>query len=72
MPAVTRKGDADLVHCSVPYRDEASPDVTANGIRVSRQGDHNTPHVLPGSPCPGHYQRQPNGNGQRPGDWSCR
>ena len=39
MPAVTRIGDADDIHCSVPTRAEGSPDVFANGIAVSRQGD---------------------------------
>ena len=54
MPAVTRIGDADTVHCSVPYRDEGSPDVFVNGIAVSRQGDNNDSHLLPGDPCPSH------------------
>lgn len=54
MPAVTRKGDADIVHCSVPYRLAHSPDVYCNGIAVSRQGDVNTGHLVPGSPCPTH------------------
>lgn len=31
-----------------------SPTVNANGIPISRQGDVNTPHLLPGSPCPAH------------------
>jgi uncharacterized Zn-binding protein involved in type VI secretion len=33
-----------------------SSDVFANGIGVSRQGDHNTGHLLPPNipPCPGH------------------
>ena len=54
MPAVTRIGDADTVHCSVPYRDKGSPDVFVNGIAVSRQGDNNDSHLLPGAPCPSH------------------
>lgn len=54
MPAVTRKGDADVTHCSTPYRLEHSPDVYVNGIPVSRQGDVNTGHLLPGAPCPSH------------------
>tara|TARA_R110000824_G_scaffold67996_2_gene176127 strand:+ start:479 stop:769 length:291 start_codon:yes stop_codon:yes gene_type:complete len=45
MPAVTRIGDADDIHCSVPTRAEGSPDVFANGIAVSRQGDKNTVHM---------------------------
>jgi uncharacterized Zn-binding protein involved in type VI secretion len=54
MPAVTRKGDADVDHCSGMTRDGCSPDVFVNGIAVSRQGDANTSHLLPGSPCPDH------------------
>lgn len=54
MPAVTRKGDADVSHCSVPNRLGASPNVFANNIPVSRQTDVNTSHLLPGAPCPSH------------------
>lgn len=54
MPAVTRKGDADVPHCSGMVRDQHSPNVYANNIPVSRQGDNNTGHLLPGDPCPGH------------------
>jgi uncharacterized Zn-binding protein involved in type VI secretion len=54
MPAVTRIGDLDLVHCSVPSRAQGSPNVFVNGIALSRQGDLNTPHLRPGSPCPVH------------------
>jgi uncharacterized Zn-binding protein involved in type VI secretion len=54
MPAATRIGDADLVHCSVPDRAQGSPNVFVNGIAWSRQGDLNTSHLLPGSPCPSH------------------
>ena len=54
MPAVTRIGDADIPHCSGMTRAQGSPDVTVNGIPVSRQGDNNTGHLLPGSPCPVH------------------
>ena len=52
--AVTREGDADVVHCSRPNRLQHSPDVFVNNIGVSRQGDLNTVHVLPGLPCPSH------------------
>ena len=31
-----------------------STTVFVNGIGVSRQGDNNTTHLLPGSPCPSH------------------
>lgn len=54
MPAVTRIGDADVAHCSGMVRAAGSGDVFANGIGISRVGDNNTGHVLPGSPCPGH------------------
>lgn len=54
MPAVTRIGDLDIVHCSLPIRATGSTDVFVNGRPVSRQGDINTPHLLPGSPCPAH------------------
>lgn len=54
MPAVTRRGDADVPHCSGMVRQAHSPNVYANGIPISRQGDVNTGHLLPGSPCPSH------------------
>ena len=54
MPAVTRVGDADVPHCSAMSRAEGSPDVFCNGRPVSRQGDLNTPHLLPPAPCPSH------------------
>ena len=56
MPAITRKGDADVTHCSTPFREDASEKVFDNNIGVSRQGDKNTVHVLPGLPCPSHQQ----------------
>ena len=56
MPAVTRIGDADVVHCSRPNRLQGSDNVFVNGIGVSRQGDNNTTHLLPPNvpPCPSH------------------
>ena len=54
MPAVTRVGDADVTHCSGMVRAIGSPDTFCNGIPISRQGDVNTGHLLPGAPCPGH------------------
>lgn len=54
MPAATRIGDADVAHCSGMVRAEGSPNVYVNGIPWSRQGDLNTPHLLPGEPCPTH------------------
>ena len=35
-------------------RAEGSPNVFVNGIPWSRQGDVNTPHLLPPAPCPTH------------------
>lgn len=54
MPAATRIGDADVAHCSGMVRAAGSPNVYVNGIPWSRQGDLNTVHLLPGSPCPPH------------------
>ena len=55
MPAVCRIGDMDVFHCSLPHRLQGSPNVFANGIAVSRQGDNNDPHLLPGGMyCPTH------------------
>ena len=54
MPAVTRIGDADVTHCSGMTRAVGSSNVFVNGIGVSREGDNNTSHLLPGSPCPSH------------------
>jgi uncharacterized Zn-binding protein involved in type VI secretion len=54
LPAVTRIGDADVVHCSGPNRAQGSSNVFCNKIPVSRQGDNNTVHLLPGVPCPAH------------------
>ena len=54
MPAVCRIGDADAVHCSSMVRAQGSPNVFANGRPVSCQGDNNTVHLRPGSPCPPH------------------
>ena len=54
MAAVTRVGDADSPHCSGMSRAQGSGNVFCNGIPISRQGDSNTVHLLPGSPCPPH------------------
>lgn len=54
MPAATRIGDADVPHCSGMTRAVGSPNVFVNSIAWSRQGDVNTVHLLPGSPCPPH------------------
>ena len=47
MLAVTRVGDAD-VRCSGMTRAVGSPNVFANSIAISRQGDNNTTHLLLG------------------------
>lgn len=54
MPAATRVGDADVAHCSGMTRAQGSPNVYVNGKAWSRQGDNNTSHLLPGTPCPAH------------------
>ena len=56
MPAVFRGDsvDCDVVHCSKPQRDARSDNVKVNGIGISRQGDNNTPHLLPAPICPTH------------------
>ena len=50
----TRIGDADIPHCSGMVRAMGSPNVLVNGIPWSCMGDINTPHLLPGDPCPIH------------------
>ena len=47
MPAATRIGDADIFHCSPPFRATGSPNVLVNGRPWSCQGDINTVHLLP-------------------------
>jgi len=54
MPAITRVGDSDIAHCSGMVRAVGSGNVFVNGIALSRQGDVNTVHLLPGNPCPPH------------------
>ena len=54
MPAVTRIGDPDVTHCTGMVRAVGSGNVFANSIGISRQGDVNTGHKLPGVPCPSH------------------
>jgi uncharacterized Zn-binding protein involved in type VI secretion len=54
MPAATRVGDSDVAHCSGMVRAVGSGNVFVNGRPWSRQGDVNTVHLLPGSPCPAH------------------
>ena len=56
MPAVCRGDsvDSDVTHCSAMKRDQRSDNVKVNGTGISRQGDNNTPHLLPPAPCPTH------------------
>ena len=54
MPAATRIGDADIPHCSGMVRAVGSNNVFVNGIPWSLQSHVNTPHLLPGDPCPTH------------------
>ena len=54
MPAITRIGDADVAHCSGMVRAAGSNNVFVNNKPISRQGDVNTVHLLPGDPCPAH------------------
>jgi uncharacterized Zn-binding protein involved in type VI secretion len=47
-----RLGDADIVHCSTPFRAQGAETVRVNGLPWSRLGDFNTPHLLPcGTQC---------------------
>ena len=56
MPAICRGDgvDADIPHCSPMNRSARSPDVFVNNIGISRQGDVNTPHLVPPPVCPTH------------------
>ena len=63
MPAATRIGDADIAHCSGMVRADGSSNVYVNGIPWSRQGDNNSTHLLPGSPCPSHAAPITSGSG---------
>ena len=63
MPAVTRIGDDDVPHCSGMVRNEGSGTVFCNSIGISRQGDNNTSHLLPGFICPSHAAPITTGSG---------
>jgi uncharacterized Zn-binding protein involved in type VI secretion len=56
MPAATRVTDADVPHCTGMERNQGSPDVYVNGLKWSREGDHNTSHLKPPNipPCMPH------------------
>lgn len=47
MPAVARKGDSNVPHCSGHSIQSASGDVFVNGRGAARKGDSNTVHVRP-------------------------
>jgi len=50
-----RIGDADVTHCSQPFRAEGSDNVFCNGRAWSREGDVNTTHKKPsGKDCDNH------------------
>lgn len=52
MPAVSRKGDAGLVHCTGYNIAQGSPDVRVNGRPVARDGDLSDTHKKPnGKKC---------------------
>ena len=63
MPAATRVGDADVVHCSAMVRAQGSANVFVNNISWSCQGHVNTIHKLPGYPCPVHAAPIASGSG---------
>lgn len=63
MPAVARKGDPGVVHCSGFNIASASGDVFVNGKGAARVGDSSTNHKLPGSPCPSHTSTISAGSG---------
>lgn len=63
MPAVARKGDAGVVHCSGYNIATGSNDVFVNGRPAARVGDQSTSHLLPGSPCPSHVSTIAVGSG---------
>jgi uncharacterized Zn-binding protein involved in type VI secretion len=54
MPAVARRTDPGVPHCTGYTIATGSPDVFVNNLPVARVRDLSTPHLLPGSPCPSH------------------
>ena len=64
MPAACRIGDTDITHCSTPARAAGSSKVFVNGSPGSRQGDTNTPHLIPNDdPCSVHAASISTGSG---------
>lgn len=54
MPAVARRGDPGVTHCSAYTIATGSENVFINNRPVARVGDLSTSHLRPGSPCPSH------------------
>ena len=58
MPAVCRGDSVDsyVAHCSGMKRNQRSDNVKVNGTGISREGDHNTSHLVPPNipPCASH------------------
>lgn len=54
MPAVARKDDAGVPHCSGYTIATGSDNVFVNFKPAARVDDVSTSHQLPGSPCPSH------------------
>ena len=54
MPAAARRTDPGVPHCSGFTIRTASTDVYINDLGAARLDDVNTPHLLPGAPCPVH------------------
>jgi uncharacterized Zn-binding protein involved in type VI secretion len=54
MRPVARLGDQGVPHCSGYTIATGSPSVFVNLKPVASVGDISTPHLRPGSPCPGH------------------
>lgn len=63
MPAVARKGDPGVVHCSGYTLASGSPNVFVNNQPVARVGDPSTTHLRPGAPCVPHVSRIVAGSG---------
>jgi uncharacterized Zn-binding protein involved in type VI secretion len=64
MPAVARKGDSNVPHCSGHSVQSASGDVFVNGRGAARKGDSCTTHVVKrGKKCKPHSASIKRGSG---------
>jgi uncharacterized Zn-binding protein involved in type VI secretion len=64
MPAVARKGDSNVPHCSGHSVQSASGDVFVNGRGAARKGDKCTTHVVrKGKKCKPHSASIKRGSG---------